>query len=365
MVEKLKYRWDFIGLSTDEKPTPETSEKVVDGSTYYCSDTSKLFVWYKNQWYEKKSTGGGGEIVEDWGRLTYYQYHQEWAVQSSDNCSVSITNQSKLIEYAGTATTLDFQWSQFSEETGEESEEGFWGYWSEEGPVSIPAEEMLSTTGISATVTEKEMGFANFSVRLSDVPDKELPTVTLDVANANEYNSLHGVNRQYLTVSGVQVPKEVIKSFTFGTTPNYTPIYFLAFTSVESISDIPQSYYSIEGGFLMNCLQFNSSFSLGNVHVVATSFMSYCTSFNQNITIPSTVESLGTGFLYCCNNMTSTITAETLSINPDSTSTTLSTTSSTAPAYVNGIKLTGRGASAWKRVFPDRTQSPYRKLIVV
>lgn len=54
------YRWDFIGLSTDTKPTPETSEKVVDGSTYYTSDNSKLYVWCKDQWYEKEVEGGGG-----------------------------------------------------------------------------------------------------------------------------------------------------------------------------------------------------------------------------------------------------------------------------------------------------------------
>lgn len=54
------YRWDFVGLSTDEKPTPENSELVTDGSTYYCSDTSKLYIWYKDQWYEKSGSGGGG-----------------------------------------------------------------------------------------------------------------------------------------------------------------------------------------------------------------------------------------------------------------------------------------------------------------
>lgn len=54
------YRWDFIGLSTDEKPTPETSEKVVDGSTFYCSDTSKLYVYCEDDWYEKKPLGGSG-----------------------------------------------------------------------------------------------------------------------------------------------------------------------------------------------------------------------------------------------------------------------------------------------------------------
>lgn len=54
------YRWDFVGLSTDEKPTPETSEKVVNGSTFYCSDTSKLYVFCDNNWYERKPLGGGG-----------------------------------------------------------------------------------------------------------------------------------------------------------------------------------------------------------------------------------------------------------------------------------------------------------------
>lgn len=54
------YRWDFVGLSTDEKPTPATSEKVVDGSTFYCSDTSKLYVFCKDTWYERKALGGGG-----------------------------------------------------------------------------------------------------------------------------------------------------------------------------------------------------------------------------------------------------------------------------------------------------------------
>ena len=48
-------RWDFIGLSGDTKPTPQTSNKVVDGSTYFEADTSKLYFWTKNQWYNKTS----------------------------------------------------------------------------------------------------------------------------------------------------------------------------------------------------------------------------------------------------------------------------------------------------------------------
>ncbi|MBO7731569.1 MAG: hypothetical protein J6S67_03430 [Methanobrevibacter sp.] len=47
-------RWDFIGLSTEPKPTV-ASHKVVDGSTFYEADTSKLFFWTRGQWYEKTS----------------------------------------------------------------------------------------------------------------------------------------------------------------------------------------------------------------------------------------------------------------------------------------------------------------------
>lgn len=49
-----KTRWDFIGLSTDSKPTASSS-RVVDGSTFYEADTSKLYFWTKDRWYEKTS----------------------------------------------------------------------------------------------------------------------------------------------------------------------------------------------------------------------------------------------------------------------------------------------------------------------
>ena len=55
MNGQFNTRWDFIGLSTDTKPTPATSDKVVDGSTYFEADTSKLFFWTNNQWYRKTS----------------------------------------------------------------------------------------------------------------------------------------------------------------------------------------------------------------------------------------------------------------------------------------------------------------------
>lgn len=60
VVSPNEYRWDFLGLSTDAKPTSETSENVTNGSTYYEVDTSKLYVYYGDTWYEKVGSGGGG-----------------------------------------------------------------------------------------------------------------------------------------------------------------------------------------------------------------------------------------------------------------------------------------------------------------
>lgn len=53
MISDTKYRWNFLGLSTEAKPT--TGENVTDGSTFYEADTSKLYVYYGGTWYEKTS----------------------------------------------------------------------------------------------------------------------------------------------------------------------------------------------------------------------------------------------------------------------------------------------------------------------
>lgn len=67
MDTQMTTRWDFIGLSTDAKPTPTTSPKVVDGSTFYEADTSTLYFWTRGQWYEKTSNV-----------LTNIERHMKW-----------------------------------------------------------------------------------------------------------------------------------------------------------------------------------------------------------------------------------------------------------------------------------------------
>ena len=80
-----KYRWDFIGLSSQDKPTPQTSNKVVDGSTFYECDTSKLYVYCQDDWYERQSLGGsgGGDGIAE---LTTSDYN--WPVSEPDGVAL-------------------------------------------------------------------------------------------------------------------------------------------------------------------------------------------------------------------------------------------------------------------------------------
>lgn len=84
MVSEIKYRYDFIGLSTDDKPTPATSNEVVDGSTFYESNTSKLYVWYNNQWYEKNG-GSSITVVQTTGQSTENVMSQKAVTDTIEN----------------------------------------------------------------------------------------------------------------------------------------------------------------------------------------------------------------------------------------------------------------------------------------
>lgn len=71
-----------------------------------------------------------------------------------------------------------------------------------------------------------------------------------------------------------------------------------------------------------------------------------------------------TYFMHGCDNFTGTIYIPENS-NPPTDNNSLSTNNPDAPMYVQGIKLTGPGAGAWKEALPDRDEAPFRKLVVV
>ena len=48
-MSEFKTRFDFLGLSTESKPT----DKAVNGSTFFEVDTSTLYIFYIDEWYEQ------------------------------------------------------------------------------------------------------------------------------------------------------------------------------------------------------------------------------------------------------------------------------------------------------------------------
>lgn len=129
---------------------------------------------------------------------------------------------------------------------------------------------------------------------------------------------------------------------------------FNQFLDISSITSISYS------NFLSSCRSFNQPLDISSVTSISSNFLSGCTSFNQPLTIPSSVTSIGTNFLYNCCSFTN-LTTETTTSPTDNNS--LSTQYNTAKMYVKGVTVSGAGASTWITNLPDRTSSPYRKLI--
>lgn len=46
-MEFWQHNMDYIGLSTEEKP----SENLVNGTTLYEVDTGNFYIYYKENWY--------------------------------------------------------------------------------------------------------------------------------------------------------------------------------------------------------------------------------------------------------------------------------------------------------------------------
>lgn len=50
---KLGFRFDLLGLSTEEKPTGKMNDgtPLQDGTSYYEVDTMNFYLYYKGTWY--------------------------------------------------------------------------------------------------------------------------------------------------------------------------------------------------------------------------------------------------------------------------------------------------------------------------
>lgn len=130
------------------------------------------------------------------------------------------------------------------------------------------------------------------------------------------------------------------------------------------------------GHFLNNATSFNQPIVLPSLTETTGIYSRLCfnwESFNQDVTIPTSWCNTGwynnATLFENCRSMTSTVTFSSTTVPgsdyPKALSHSFSTLSETDDSYVQGVKFTGTGASAWKTALADSTSSPYRKIIVV
>lgn len=117
--------------------------------------------------------------------------------------------------------------------------------------------------------------------------------------------------------------------------------------------------------FLNNAVNFNSLLSLNSgLEVIGTRFMYGCSQFTQSFSIPSgLIYGPGERFMHNCSGFIGPLVCNNGANIPTDVYV-LGTTSSSAIMYTTGVTLTGPYAAQWKAALPDRTASPYRKLII-
>ena len=125
---------------------------------------------------------------------------------------------------------------------------------------------------------------------------------------------------------------------------------------------LPSGLTAIGNGFLQNCSAFNQPLTLpSGLTTIGNNFLYYCYAFNQPLTIPSGLTSIGTYFLHRCLAFTFLI--YNASVYPTDNTSMSQTTNTKTSTNGTGIKVIGTNAAGLKAALPNRTDSPFRKLV--
>lgn len=124
---------------------------------------------------------------------------------------------------------------------------------------------------------------------------------------------------------------------------------------------------------LNNAVLFNQPLHIApppfvNNPIITTRFMLDCTGFNSPVVLgglSNPIVSVGDDFMFCCNNMVSTVEVKDTSVTFGTSSgrRSFSTTNANAPCYTTGITILGPLTSTIMSTFPNRSSRLYRKLI--
>jgi hypothetical protein len=114
---------------------------------------------------------------------------------------------------------------------------------------------------------------------------------------------------------------------------------------------------------------FNNTLTLpSTLTSIGDAFLSDNPEYDKPLTIPASVNHIGSHFLVNCDSLTSTITVNcpVAAFSPrefsDYMFSTNTDNAANAASYITGITIAGDSAEAVKARFPNRTTSPYRNL---
>lgn len=171
-------------------------------------------------------------------------------------------------------------------------------------------------------------------------------------------NSVTSIGTNFLQRAGFdsQIPSIVIPDgVALGTN-------FLTSAKIGSLT-LPSDLTAIPNNFLEGAILTNAPTLPNTLTTIGNFFMSGCV-FNQPLTLPPNLTSVGVYFLSECSSMTSTINLGSLDATVFATSNyTCASSNRTAASYTTGITIKGTYRSAFMSRFPNRTSSPYRKLV--
>lgn len=122
-----------------------------------------------------------------------------------------------------------------------------------------------------------------------------------------------------------------------------------------------------------NINQFNQPLDLGKLTTLGGGFLRGCRKYNQDVVLPASLTYIGDAFMGNMEDMVHTVYCNTSTLPARSSSnvqlslTTWHNAASTAPSYINGVKLGGTYKNEWKAECPDLTgaNNRFRKLVVV
>ncbi|MDR2836448.1 MAG: leucine-rich repeat protein [Bacteroidales bacterium] len=134
----------------------------------------------------------------------------------------------------------------------------------------------------------------------------------IEVPNDIEFNKLCTSSGTSLIINGTSFTRSELKGFAFGSEFDLSSIrdYFLyACTDFNQPLTIPACVQSIGNDFLASCTSFNQLLTISNsVHHIGDDFLVNCETFNRHLVIPGSVDSIGMNFLGGdCSNYAGTI----------------------------------------------------------